>query len=104
MRFNFRLQGVSTVTMSNVVVFSYLDPIQYPSVFSNLESPPILYPVWVSEIGNPNLFTPPNATIFCPVGWYCCSRVCMKFAMCVADLTKTCLTLQPQVRGAEVSV
>jgi hypothetical protein len=50
------------------------------------------------------LFTPPNATIFCPVGWYCCSRVCMKFAMCVADLTKTCLTLQPQVRGAEVSV
>jgi len=43
----------------------------YRSVFSNSDSPPILYPVWVSELGNPNIFTPPNASIFCPVGWYC---------------------------------
>ena len=66
------LQGVDTMTLSNVVVLAFLDPVQYDSVFADLTSPPILYPVWVSDISNANFFTPPNVTVFCPVSWYVC--------------------------------
>lgn len=63
-------QGVSTMALSDVAVFAFLDPVQYKSVFNDSESPPILYPVWVSDISNANFFTPPNVTVFCPVSWY----------------------------------
>ena len=64
------LQSVSTVALSDVAVVAFLDPAQYKSVFNDAESPPILYPVWVSDISNANFFTPPNVTVFCPVSWY----------------------------------